>query len=70
MYSWSPIMSPISLKNSFGKRVFQIFVEIKMWHETKIGHLAATFILFYFILFLFIYLFAWIWLFLVYKYIV
>ena len=37
MYSWSPNLSQISLKNSFGKVVFQILAEIKM----KIGYLAA-----------------------------
>ena len=30
MYSWSPNLSQISLKNSFGKVVFQIFAEIEM----------------------------------------
>ena len=30
MYSWSPSLSQISSKNSFGKVVFQIFNEIKM----------------------------------------
>ena len=30
MYSWSPNLSQISLKNSFGKVVFQILAEIKM----------------------------------------
>ena len=35
MYSWSPNLSQISLKNSFGKVVFQI------WREMKIGYLAA-----------------------------
>ena len=28
MYSWSPNLSQISLKNSFGKVVFQILAEI------------------------------------------
>ena len=37
MYSWSPNLSQISLKNSFGKVAFQIFAEIEM----KIGYLAA-----------------------------
>ena len=30
MYSCSPTLSQISLKNSFGKVVFQILVKIKM----------------------------------------
>ena len=30
MYSWSPNLSQISLKNSFGKGVFQILAEIEM----------------------------------------
>ena len=30
MYSWSPNLSQISLKNSFGKVVFQILTEIEM----------------------------------------
>ena len=30
MYSWSPNLSQISVKNSFGKVVFQIFAEIEM----------------------------------------
>ena len=30
MHSWSPNLSQISLKNSFGKVVFQIFTEIEM----------------------------------------
>ena len=30
MYSWSPYLSQISLKNSFGKGVFQILAEIEM----------------------------------------
>ena len=30
MYSWSPNMSQISLKNSFGKVFFQILAEIEM----------------------------------------
>ena len=30
MYSWSPIMSQMLLKNSFGKPVVHIFAEIKM----------------------------------------
>ena len=41
MYSWSPNLSQISLKNSFGKVVFQIFAKIEMTHEMKIGYLAA-----------------------------
>ena len=30
MYSWSPNMNQISLKNSFGKVVFQIFAKMEM----------------------------------------
>ena len=30
MYSYSPTLSQISLKNSFGKVVFQILAKIKM----------------------------------------
>ena len=30
MYSWSPNLSQISLKNSFGKMFFQIFAKIEM----------------------------------------
>ena len=30
MYSWSPKLSQISLKNSFGKVFFQILAEIEM----------------------------------------
>ena len=30
MYLWSPILSQISLKNSFGKGDFQILAEIEM----------------------------------------
>ena len=30
MYSWSPNLSQISLKNSFGKVIFKILVEIEM----------------------------------------
>ena len=37
MYSWSPNLIQISLKNSIGKVVFQILAEIEM----KIGYLAA-----------------------------
>ena len=40
MYSWSPNLSQISLKNSFGKVVFQILAKLK-WREMKIGYLAA-----------------------------
>ena len=37
MYSWSPNLSPISLKNSFGKVVFQILAEIEMtWNENRL----------------------------------
>ena len=39
MYLWSPNLSQISLKSSFGKVVFQILAEIEM----KIGYLAAIF---------------------------
>ena len=52
MYSWSPNLSQISLKNSFGKVVFQILAKIECG-EMKIGYLAApywngTYILFFF----------------------
>ena len=30
MYSYSPTLSQISLKNSFGKQVFQILTKIEM----------------------------------------
>ena len=33
MYSWSPNLSQISLKNSFGKGVFQILAEIETRNE-------------------------------------
>ena len=37
MYSWSPNLSQISLKNSLGKVVFQIFAKIKMmWNENRL----------------------------------
>ena len=37
MYSWSPNLSQISLKNSFGKVVFQILAEIEMtWNENRL----------------------------------
>ena len=41
MYSWSPNLSQISSKNSFGKVVFQILAKIEMRREMKIGYLAA-----------------------------
>ena len=40
MYSCSPTLSQISLKNSFGKVVFQISAKIEMTRN-KIGYLAA-----------------------------
>ena len=40
MYSYSPTLSQISLKNSFGKVVFQILAKIQM-SRNKIGYLAA-----------------------------
>ena len=40
MYSWSPNLSQISLKNSFGKVVFKFWPKSK-WREMKIGYLAA-----------------------------
>ena len=66
MYSWAPIMSQISLKNSFGKVVFQIFAEIEMTQNENrsFGRHLET------VIFFFCICFAWIWLFLVYKYIV
>ena len=37
MYSWSPNLSQISLKNSTGKVVFQILAEIEMtWNENRL----------------------------------
>ena len=37
MYSWSSIMNQVSLKNSFGQVVFQIFVEIEMtWNKNRL----------------------------------
>ena len=59
MYSWSPIMSQILLKNSFGILVFQIFAEIEMTQNEN----ETENVFWYFF-------FAWIWLFLIYKYIV
>ena len=41
MYSCSPTLSQISLKNSFGKVVFQILAKIETWREIKIDYLAA-----------------------------
>ena len=41
MYSYSPTLNQISLKNSFGKVVFQILAKIEMTSERKIGYLAA-----------------------------
>ena len=40
MYSWSPNLSQLSLKNSFGKVIFQILAEIEI-REMKIGYLSA-----------------------------
>ena len=40
MYYCSPTLSQISLKNSFGKVVFQILAKIEMTRN-KIGYLAA-----------------------------
>ena len=44
MYSWSPNLSQISLKNSFGKVVFQILAEIEMTrNENRLfGHHFET----------------------------
>ena len=37
MYSWSPNLSQISLKNSFGNVFFQILAEIEMmWNENRL----------------------------------
>ena len=37
MYSWSPNLNQISLKNSFGKVVFQILAKIEMtWNENRL----------------------------------
>ena len=62
MYSWSPNLSQISLKNSFGKAVFQILAEIEM-REMKIGYLAAIVKRYKYFIF-----FPEIWLWLVYIY--
>ena len=40
MYSWSPNLSQISLKNSYVKVVFKFWLKSK-WHEMKIGYLAT-----------------------------
>ena len=40
IYLYSPSLSHISLKNSFGKVVFKIWPKSK-WREIKIGYLAA-----------------------------
>ena len=40
MYSWSPNLNQISLKNFFGKVVFKFLPKSK-WREKKIGYLAA-----------------------------
>ena len=40
IFSFSPTLSQISLKNSLGKVVFQILAKIKMTRK-KIGYLAA-----------------------------
>ena len=40
MYPWSSSMNQISLKNSFGKVVYQILAEIEMT-QNKISHLVS-----------------------------
>ena len=62
MYSWSPNLSQISLKKSFGKVVFQILAEI----EIKIGYFGRHFET----LQIFFYFFPEIWLWLVCIYMV
>ena len=49
MYSWSPNLSQISLKNSFGKVFFQILTEIEMTrNENRLfGHHFETVQIFY-----------------------
>ena len=49
MYSWSPSLSQISLKNFFGKVVFQILAEIEMMrNENRLfGSLFETVQIFY-----------------------
>ena len=49
MYSWSPNLSQISLKNSFVNMVFQILAEIKMLrNENRLfGHHFETVHIFY-----------------------
>ena len=64
MYSSSPNLSQISLKNSFGKVVFQILLKSK-WREMKIGYLAAILKRYKYFIF-----FPEIWLWLVYIYMV
>ena len=41
MYSCSPTLSQTSLKNSFGKVVFQILAKIEIGRKIKIGYLVA-----------------------------
>ena len=50
MYSWSPNLSQISLKNFFGKVVFQILAEIEMTQNELnrlFGHHFETVRIFY-----------------------
>ena len=65
MYSWSPNLSQISLKNSFGKVVFQILAEIEMTRNENwlFGRQFKTVQIFYII-------FPEIWLWLVYIFMV
>ena len=65
MYSWSPNLSQISLKNTFGKMVFQILAEIEMTrNENRLfgGHFETVQIFYNF--------FPEIWLWLVYIHMV
>ena len=65
MYLWSPNLSQISLKNSFGKVVFQIFVEIEMTrNENRFFGRHFETVQYFFIFF------AGIWLYLVYVFMV
>ena len=49
MYSWIPNLSQISLKNSFGKVVFQILAKIEMSRNKNrfFGHHFETVHIFY-----------------------
>ena len=49
MYSWSPNLSQISLKNSFGKVTFQILAESEMLQKENrlLGRHFETVFIFY-----------------------